>query len=314
MATIWNVFNKRKMRMVGLFLLLMFICMALFGPMIYPHAPAVHPDELYLPPSWNHLLGTDYAGRNILPQIVLGARNVLYVAVMAAIFTVAIGTLVGLAAGYLGPTVDTILMRITDMFLTIPSIALILILAVTIGMSNYFVMAGILSFAAWGGMARAIRSMVLSVRERSFVEVSQGLGMSRWYIIIKEILPNLLPYIVVHLMLALTGAVYGEVGLFFLGVVPFKSDNWGVMLNFATGGSGAMYSTRSLMFLASPILAIVLLQTGIVLCTDAVNELVDPRLRNSLGGAYTHGRGRNRSRAASVRRVSVRSGRSAGGR
>ncbi len=290
MTTVWRIFTKRKMRLVGLFLLLMFTGMALFGPLIYPQAPAVHPNELYLPPSWNHLLGTDYAGRNILPQIVLGARNVLYVAVMAAVFTVVLGTLVGLAAGYLGPVVDAVLMRITDMFLTIPSIALILILAVTIGMSNYFVMAGILSFASWGGMARAIRSMVLSVRERSFVEVSQGLGMSRWYVIVKEILPNLLPYIVVHLMLALTGAVYGEVGLFFLGVVPFKADNWGVMLNFATGGSGAMYSTQSLMFLASPILAIVLLQTGIVLCTDAVNELVDPRLRNSLGGANSHGR------------------------
>jgi peptide/nickel transport system permease protein len=310
MATVWNIFNKKKMRLVGVFLLLMFTFMAVFGPLIYPQAPAVHPNELYLPPSWNHLLGTDYAGRNILPQIVLGARNVLYVAVMAAVFTVVIGTLVGLAAGYLGPTVDAILMRITDMFLTIPSIALILILAVTIGMSNYFVMAGILSFASWGGMARAIRSMVLSVRERSFVEVSQGLGMTRGYVIVKEILPNLLPYIVVHLMLALTGAVYGEVGLFFLGVVPFKADNWGVMLNFATGGSGAMYSTRSLMFLASPILAIVLLQTGIVLCTDAVNELVDPRLRNSLGGSQAHGR--HRKRPSAVSRVPLGSGSSAG--
>lgn len=304
MATVWKVFSKKKMRLVGVFLLLMFTIMAVFGPLFYPQAPAVHPNELYLPPSWAHLLGTDYAGRNILPQIVLGARNVLYVAVMAAIFTVVLGTLVGLAAGYLGSLVDTILMRITDMFLTIPSIALILILAVTIGMSNYFIMAGILSFASWGGMARAIRSMVLSVRERSFVEVSQGLGMSRWYVIVKEILPNLLPYIVVHLMLALTGAVYGEVGLFFLGVVPFKADNWGVMLNFATGGSGAMYSTRSLMFLAAPILAIVLLQTGIVLCTDAVNELVDPRLRNSLGGSQAHGRSR-RNRRSTIRGIPV---------
>ncbi|MCY0878455.1 MAG: ABC transporter permease [Firmicutes bacterium] len=303
MRTFWHILRKRKMRIVGVVLLLMFVFMAIFGPIIYPHQPAIHPNEIYLPPSWHHLLGTDYAGRNILPQIVLGARNVLFVAALAALFTVGIGTLIGLAAGYLGPIVDSILMRFTDMVLTIPSIVLILILAITIGMSNDVIMAGILSFAGWGGMARAIRSMVLSIRERSFVEVSQGLGMSRTYVIVKEILPNLLPYIVVHLMLALTGAVYGEVGLFFLGVVPFKADNWGVMLNFATGGSGAMYSTRSLMFLISPILAIVLLQTGIVLCTDVVNELVDPRLRNTVGGYQANGR--RRQRRTSVGRISV---------
>jgi peptide/nickel transport system permease protein len=308
MTTVWKVFRRRPARMVGLFLLLLFIAMALFGPLVYPTAPVVHPNDIYAPPSWLYPLGTDYAGRSILPQIVLGAQSVLFVAVLAAIFTVVIGLVVGLAAGYLGPAVDAILMRITDMFLTIPSIVLVLVLAITIGMSNDFVMAGILSFASWGGMARAIRSMVLSIRERSFVEVSQGLGMPRWYTLFKEVLPNLLPYVVVHLMLALTAAVYGEVGLYFLGVVPFKADNWGVMLNYATGGSGAIYSSQSIMFLASPILAIVLLQTGIVLCTDAVNELVDPRLRHQAGGALTYGRKRNRPRRRTVGPVSVGAG------
>jgi len=277
----WKVFKKRPSRVVGLVFLLFFIFLAIFGPLMYPHDPVANPNAIYLPPSWTDPLGTDYAGRSVWIEVVRGARNVLYVAAMAALFTIAIGVVVGLAAGYLGRTVDAILMRITDMFLTIPSITLILILALTIGMSNYIVMAALLSFASWGGLARAVRSMVLTVRERSFVEVSRGMGLGKWYILFHDILPNLMPYIVIHLMLALTGAVYGETGLFFLGVVPFKADNWGVMLNFATG-NGAMYSTQSVFFLMAPIIAIVMLQTGIVLCADAVNEIVDPRLRTAL--------------------------------
>jgi peptide/nickel transport system permease protein len=152
---------------------------------------------------------------------------------------------------------------------------------VSLGMSNMIMLALLLSLTSWGGMARSIRSMVLSLRERSFIEISKGLGLGRWYILFHDVFPNMMPFVWTHLMLAITGAIYGEVGLFFLGVVPFKADNWGVMLNFATGGSGAMYSTQSIMFLASPIIAIVMVQTGIVLCVDAINEIADPRLRES---------------------------------
>lgn len=281
MLIAWKVFKRRPSRLVGLVFLLFFVLMALFGNLFYPHAPNVNPNDIYAGPSWHHPLGTDYAGRDVWQQIVQGAATVLWVAALAACFTMAIGTIIGLAAGYLGRAVDTILMRITDLVLTIPSIALLLILAVSLGMSNLVVLALLLSLTSWGGLARAIRSMVLSLRERSFIEVSRGLGLGRWYVLFRDISPNLMPFVWTHLMLAITGAIYGEVGLFFLGVVPFKADNWGVMLNFATGSSGAMYSTQSILFLAAPILAIVLLQTGIVLCVDAVNELVDPRLRVS---------------------------------
>ncbi|GGH82616.1 peptide/nickel transport system permease protein [Pullulanibacillus pueri] len=281
MRLVWKVLKRRPSRLVGVAFLLLFTLMAIFGNLIYSHALNVDPNNIYAAPSWKHILGTDYAGRDVWEQIVRGSTNVLWVAALAACFTMALGTIIGLAAGYLGRVVDAILMRITDLFLTIPSVALLLILAVTLGMSNMVVLALLLSLTSWGGLARAIRSMVLSFRERSFVEVSRGLGLGRWHILLHDILPNLMPFVWTHLMLAITGAIYGEVGLFFLGVVPFKANNWGVMMNFATGSSGAMYSTQSFMFLAAPILAIVLLQTGIVLCVDAVNELADPRLRSS---------------------------------
>ncbi|WP_067625144.1 ABC transporter permease [Alicyclobacillus acidiphilus] len=277
--TLYKVFTRRPSRIAGVILLLFFVVLAVFGNVMYPLQPQPNASAIYAPPSWAHILGTDYAGRDIWIQIVQGAAGVMSVGALAAVFTIIIGTLIGLAAGYLGPVVDAILMRVTDIFLTIPSFALLLILAVTIGLSNTIVLAILLSFASWGGLARAIRAMVLSLRERSFIEVSRGLGIGRWHILFHDVLPNLAPYIVTNLMLSLTAAIYGEVGLFFLGVVPFKANNWGVMLNFAQGASGAMYSTQSIMYLISPILAIVLLQTGIVLTADAVNEIVDPRLR-----------------------------------
>lgn len=279
MKTAVKVFTSRPGRIIGVVLLLLFLVMAVFGRVIYPHPSYPNANDIYAAPSLKHLLGTDYAGRDILNQIVRGADGVLSVAALAAVFTIVIGAVIGLAAGYLGNTVDTLLMRLTDLFITIPSFALLLILAVTIGVSNIVIMALLLSLTSWGGLARAIRAMVLTIRERSYIEVSRGLGMGKWHVLFKDILPNLIPYLVINLMLSLTNAVYGSVGLFFLGVVPFKADNWGVMLSFAQGASGAMYSTQSLMFLLSPILAIVLLQTGIILTADAINEIVDPRLR-----------------------------------
>ena len=179
MKTTWKILRRRPSRIVGLILLIFFTLMAIFGPLLYPNMTAVNSQQIYAAPSIHHLLGTDYAGRDIWVQIVQGAQNVMFVAALGALFTIVIGTVVGLAAGYLGSIVDSILMRITDIFLTVPSITLTIILAVTIGLTNYFVMAAILSFASWGGLARAIRSMVMSVRERSFVEVSLGLGLSR---------------------------------------------------------------------------------------------------------------------------------------
>jgi peptide/nickel transport system permease protein len=278
---LWRVLTARPQRLVGVVLFGFFIVLAIVGPMVY-HPPAPNALQIYAAPSWANPLGTDYAGRSIWVEIALGAQNVLLVAVYAAFFTVLLGTVVGIAAGFLGGFVDVVLMRITDVFLTIPSVALLIVLASVIGVGNALIMGAVLSLTTWGGLARAIRSMVLSLRERPFIEASRGLTLSGWRIMLHDVFPNLLPYVAIHIMLAMTSAVYGEVGLFYLGIAPFNSANWGVMLNLATGQAGAMYSTQSIMYLAAPILSIVLLQTSIILCIDAVNEIVDPRLRTQI--------------------------------
>jgi peptide/nickel transport system permease protein len=137
----------------------------------------------------------------------------------------------------------------------------------------------VLGVTGWGGVARAVRSQALSLRERGFLEAARGLGLSRRHIIVKELLPNVAPYATMQLMLSMIAFIGAEVGLFFLGLVPFSSTNWGVMLNQAVFSGGAMETPSALVYLLAPLVCILVLTLGIVLFLDAVDELFNPRLR-----------------------------------
>lgn len=278
---LWRVLRRHPQNLIGLGILLLYLFMAVVGPLLYPSLLPQNPSQIYLPPSLAHPLGTDYAGRDVLALVVTGTRPILEVAVMAAIFVVGLGGTVGLLAGFSGGWLDTVLMRITDLFLTVPSLPLLILIASIAVLTNPLLIAALLSVTAWGGLARAIRSQVLSYREREYVEAARSLNLGTYHIIVREITPNLMPYIIMNLMLSVTGAIYAEVGLFYLGVLPFKSDNWGVMLNLAYTQGGAMYSARSLLYLISPMAAILILQLGIVMILRFLEEIFNPRLRVS---------------------------------
>jgi peptide/nickel transport system permease protein len=171
------------------------------------------------------------------------------------------------------------LMRVADVFLTIPSFPLLVVLTGYLKVNEPLPMAGVLSIAAWAGLARAIRAQVLTLAQRDFVEAARIAGLSRTHIIFRELLPNMAPYIAMNFVLAFTGAIYAEVGLFLLGVAPFTATNWGVMLNFAVTQAGALYSTSSMWYLIAPMACIILLQVGSVLFVRALEEVFNPRLR-----------------------------------
>ncbi|PSR34833.1 MAG: ABC transporter permease [Sulfobacillus benefaciens] len=277
--TLWITLRKRPSYMLGAVILLGFAVMAIVGPMLYPHGIPSNPNELYAPPSWQHPLGTDYAGRGVLAQILVGSRYVLEVAALAALFTMVVGVVLGLLSGYLGGVVDVVLMRLTDFILTVPSYPLLIIIASVVSISGPVPMALLLTLNSWGGMARAIRSQVLSLKQQDYIEAARSLELGPAHIAFREILPMMMPYILMHLILAVTSAVYGEVGLFFLGIVPIQSTNWGVMLNFAYSEAGAIYSTSSVFYLMAPLAAIILLQMGAVNFTNALDEVFNPQLR-----------------------------------
>ncbi|WP_326820319.1 ABC transporter permease [Streptosporangium sp. NBC_01639] len=276
---VWRVMRRKPSRMAGVVIIAVFAAMGAFGPLLYPaHLPRDN-SALYAPPSWTHPFGTDFEGTDVLALVVTGARYVLLAGLATAIITVALGTSIGLFAGFRRGRWDTLLMRITDMNLAIPGLPLLLVLSTVWKFTSPLEMGLVLGLLGWGGVARAVRSQTLSLRERGFIEAARGLGLPTTHIIGRELLPGMAPYIAMNMLIAVTGAVYAQVGLFFLGVLPFDANNWGVMLNFAVFNGGALTTPAALPYLLAPLLAILLLTLGIVLLIDAMDEIFNPRLR-----------------------------------
>ncbi|MEP7020788.1 MAG: ABC transporter permease [Pseudonocardiales bacterium] len=273
-----KVLRRKPSRMVGVGIIALFLLMAVFGPVIYSKLP-IDTNNVYASPSSTHLLGTDYAGVDVLALVVSGARYVLFSALVAAIVTVVVGTAVGLVSGYHRGFTDSALMRVTDFVLTVPGFPLLVVLSTIWSFGAPLQMGFVLGITGWGGLARAVRSQTLSLRERGFLEAARALGLPTRHVITREVLPNIAPYIAMNLLLAVTGAIYAQVGLFFLGIVPPTANNWGVMLNNAVFNAGALTSTQALPYLLSPLICILVLTLGIVLVVDAMDELFNPRLR-----------------------------------
>jgi peptide/nickel transport system permease protein len=276
---VWRVMKRKPSRMVGVVLVLGFVFMGVFGPMFYPAQLPLDPGQITRPPSWEHWLGTDDQGRDVIALVVTGSRYVLLAALVTAVITVVAGTAIGLFSGFKRGRWDNVLMRLTDMKLTIPGLPLLLVLSTVWKFSSAIQMGLVLGLLGWGGVARAVRSQTLSLRERGFIEAARGLGLSTTHIVSKELLPSMAPYIAMNMLIAVTGGVYAQVGLFFLGVLPYESNNWGQMLNTAVFRSGALTVPSALGFLIGPLLAILLLTLAIVLVVDAMDEIFNPRLR-----------------------------------
>jgi peptide/nickel transport system permease protein len=279
MKPVWVALRRRPSRIIGVCIVLLFVFMAVAGPWLYPKRLPYDADNVYAPMSWAHPLSTDFEGVDVLALVVTGTRGVLLVAAAAGLITMVVGTAAGLYAGYRRGAPDSVLMRVADFVLTIPGFPLLIVLTTTINLGAWWKMALVLGLVGWGGLARAVRAQTMSLRERGFIEAARGLGLSTRHIVVKELLPNVAPYIATNLLLAVTGYIYAQVGLYFLGVLPLDTSNWGVMLNAAVFQAGALISPDALPYLLAPLGAILLLTLGVVLIVDALEEIFNPRLR-----------------------------------
>ncbi len=275
----WRLFVSTPGRVAACVIIVIFTLLAIVGPYLYPANLPINPNNIYASPSLAHPLGTDFEGADNLALIVTGARYVLLAAALAAAITVVIGTAAGLAAGYYPRMAGRAIMRVTDFVLAIPGLPLLLVVSRIWQFGALWEMGIALGVFGWGGIARAVRAQTLSLRERAFVEAARGLGISGRRVIGTELLPNIAPYIGMNLMLTLTGFIYTEVGLFFLGAVSYSSSNWGVMLNTAIFDANAVTSTRALAYLLSPLICILLITISLVTLANAVDEFFNPRLR-----------------------------------
>ncbi len=247
------------------------VAFKLLGASVTPLPPGTYPSGN------TYLLGTDDQGHDILTQLIWGSRIALEVGVFAAFFAVVIGTLVGLISGFYGGILDTILMRMTDVALVLPFLPLVLILAAILGPSivNIIIVIAVLG---WPGIARVIRAQTLSLKERPFIDASRISGASRSRTMRVHVAPNVLPFAFLYMTLTVGGAILTEAAVSFLGLGDPRptSVSWGIMLRTLSSSGNTL---TAWWWLLPPGLCITLISLGFYLVGRAIDEIINPRLR-----------------------------------
>lgn len=264
---------------VGFSLVAFYILMGTVGKMVVDET-GVGDGPFLLPPFQNmkYPLGTDDLGRDLLGVIVYSTPDMLIMMGTGAAFTVVMGGLVGITAGYKGGVVDTILSTVTDIAINLPGIPVVLVLSVIFQPTSPFALGILLSLAAWSGLARALRSQVLTLRNEAFVESARAMGIPDYRILVKSILPHLAPYMVVNLVQAARNIIFAAAGLYFIGVLPFDRPNWGVILNWAYE-KRAHQRPELLYWLVVPMVTIIGISIGMILLAQSLDRVFNPRLR-----------------------------------
>lgn len=271
---------KRPSGLVGFVGIVFFLLLAFVVPLFVPNQDQGDITAIYNTPSADHLLGTDNAGRDVLNQIIQGGKEIISVAIITAFLTTLIATTLGAVSGIVGGKLDSLLVGFADVVLTVPTLIVLIVISALARPTNFLALALILSTLGWAGLMRQVRAQVLTLKERDYVEAARSLDLGLGHIVFREILPNMRSYIVIHFVLAMTGAIYAQVALIILGLVPFGGKNWALMLYFANS-QGAFYFKDAFWFVFSPILAIVLLQLSLVLFVNALEDIFNPRLRSA---------------------------------
>ena len=271
--------SRSKIGMAGLIMTVLVTLMAVFAPVLAPYDPykvtRVTIDDIYAPPSLEHPLGTDDAGKDVLSSFMYGARVSLIVGFFASLISIAIGGMIGISAGFFGGRAENVLMRFTDIMLVIPEFPLIILLVALTEPSlwNIILVIGLLG---WTGSARLVRSQTLSVKQRKYVQRARAIGAGNPHIIRHHIFPMVLPLMVVNTVLVISLAILNESALGFLGLSDPTKISWGQMLNFAFT-RGAM-SARAWWALVTPGLGIVWLVLAFTLLGQGLEQVFNPRL------------------------------------
>lgn len=270
------LWQNRKSR-VGLFLLLGFILVGVFAPLIAPFDPGAADFRSNLDPSGTHLLGTTTQGEDIFSQIVWGTRTSLIVGFVAGGAVTAIALLIGLMAGYLQGWVDDTLSFFINLALVIPTLPLIAIFASYAPATGLWVIILILSLTGWAYGARTKRAQIMTLRTRDYITAAMLAGDGVWRIVFREVLPNMLSLTVASFVGAAAGAIGAEAGLAFLGLGDPDTISWGTTTYWATS-SGALL-TGQWAWIGAPGLLLALLMTSLTLINFGVDALSNPHLR-----------------------------------
>ena len=271
-------FAARPAAMAGLGILIALTILALTAP-LFIHASDLDvvnaPGQPLSPPSARFLLGTDYAGRSIVPLLIWGTRPSLAIAVLATALTMIVGSLIGLLAGHFGGTTSRVLMAITDWFIALPTLPLAIALAAVLGQGNTSITIAI-AVTSWPGTARLIRAQTLAVEARPFIERARALGARDSQLVVRQVLPNVAPFVLVSATLTVSGAIISEVTLAFLGLGNPTDVSWGSMINQAFF-QGAV-SRGAWWYILPPGIAIVIVALAFTMIGRAVENILNPRM------------------------------------
>jgi peptide/nickel transport system permease protein len=290
----WNDWRTRT----GAFILFLYVIMGTVGVLLTPaptpldYEPSLQPfhdrwlsigsatlfgltvpwPDLYAP------LGTQITGMSLLGLIVHATPAMFKMITAGALFSAGLGTFIGTVSGYKGGKIDTILMSLTDIILVIPALALVIVIASIYPPKNPFIVGIILGIDNWPGLARNIRSQVLSIREESYVEAHRTMNMPDSHILRKDIITQMMPYISINFANGARRIIFESVALYFLGILPFSNQNWGVILNTAYGKI-SLTNVSQLYWLFEPMIVIIILTIGLVMFAQGLDQVFNVRLQ-----------------------------------
>lgn len=272
---VFRRFIRHRMALVAASVLILVALSAVFAPLIAPYKPDV-PDlsAMLAPPSWQHIMGTDPIGLDLWTQVLYGGRISLTIGLFAAVLSVVVGGIVGSLAGYFGGVIDMLLMRITDVALSVPFLFIVLLLALLIGPTPVSVVL-IISSLSWMYPSRIVRSEFLTLKHRDFVEAARAMGMRTGRIIVRQIFPNAMAPLIVNCTLLVGQAIVIESVMDFLGAgLTPPNMSWGWLLN-----QGQTYISSAPWLTIFPGIAIFIVVLCVNIVGDGLRDALDPTSR-----------------------------------
>lgn len=276
-AVCTRMWKENKVAVFCAFIIVVFALAAIFAPILTPYGyDEIVEDALRLAkPSANHPLGTDEVGRDVLTRVFYGARISLLVGIVPTIISMIIGALLGILAGFVGGKVDAVIMRFADMMLAFPSMLLAMVIMYTLGdgIINIFLA---LALVNWASVARIVRAETLKLKETEYVEAARSIGVSNWKIMMRHILPNCVPSLIVLFTLNIPSAILSESALGFLGLgIEKPMASWGLMVN-----TGRQYLYTNPVLSLAPSAAIMIIVLAFNFLGDGLRDVLDPHLKN----------------------------------
>ncbi len=270
--------GQSALNSLGLFLVGLILCLGLFGNALAPYSiTKTSPRDRFQQPSLQHWMGTDNFGRDLFSRVIAGARISLQVALVVLGLSVVLGLVIGAVAGLAGGHTDELLMRLTDLFLAFPALVFAAAIATTLGRNLTNTMIA-LATVYWPWYARLVRSQVLIIAQQEYITATQAIGVPRWRVILRHVLPNVIPLVLVQISLDIGYAILSTSSLSFLGLgAQPPSPEWGAMLTAARE-----FAREAWWYMTFPGLALSLTVLGFNLLGDGLRDFLDPRLRGKI--------------------------------